>query len=564
MTISRGSQIQASDLVNVRGDISSTTAYASAALAQNKLAACFGVGFGDRGYGQTTPVINAVTPRQRIQSVDYTSLISSLSTCATHLGISLQLPNVSEFLTGEPVRAGTTNWAQLVSQVDERRLTPDPSHMLTTVVLSDTRTDRWSSSVSLIFRAQFDTENQARFFFNSGGTINFTPSLTGGTNAISSDWSALLQSVGTVRLGARTLTHSGQTIAQGFYTSATSFRSVFISRSTQYPDNTLEVLTRVGERQAQNGGNGRFAEIQVVFTNGVRNSVLDFVDGVLGVSMSVTKTQAPLQIQSPQIIRIQLLSQGGDPPQFVFTSIITGQVRNYNVLSAAQAAGYTGAMISAQIPLVATVTVDTNAVVGSTTVSTPALQVPSLPVANSTVQITNRGTVVGKGGAGGAGGAWVAPANINGESGGTAVQISWTTTLINQGLIGGGGGGGGGSTTTNNIQTYDDPGGSGGGGAGADVGQPGGVGPNSTYWGQPGSQTTGGAGGFPSPNGRSREWNLGLPGGRGGDLGQSGGNGAGDYGAGVGGTGGISVQGTALLNSLSVLPPERLRGVTTA
>jgi hypothetical protein len=562
MTISRGSQIRSSDLVNVRGDVSSTTAYASATLAQNKLAACFGVGFGDRGYGQTVPVITAVTPRQRIQSVDYTSLISSLNTCATHLGINLQLPNTSEFLTGEPVRAGTTNWAQLVNQVDELRLTPDPSHMVTTVTLTNTRVTKWTTSVILTFRTQFDTENQARFFFNSGGTINFVPSLTGGTNAISTDWATMLQSVGTVRLGARTITHGGQTTAQGFYNLSTSFRSVFIQRSAQYTANTLEVMARVGERQAQNGGNGRFVEIQVMFTNGVRTSVLDFVDGTLSVVMSVTKTQSPLQITSPFMSLMQVLSQGGDPPQFVFTSIITGQVRNYNLLSAAQAAGYSGAMISAQIPLVANVTVDANAVVGSTTVSTPALQVPSLPVVNSTVQITNRGTVVGKGGTGGAGGAWVAPSNINGEPGGTGVQINWPTTLINQGLIGGGGGGGGGSTTTFNIQTYDDPGGSGGGGAGADVGLPGGVGPNNTYLGQPGSLTTGGEGGFTSPNGRSREWALGFPGGRGGDLGQAGGAGAGDYGAGVGGSGGVSVQGVSLLNPNSVLPPDRLRGIT--
>jgi hypothetical protein len=559
----RGSRILAQDLSQVLGEFPNTQAYASASQAQNRMLALYGVGFGDRGYGQVAPVSSPVRPRTLVRSTDYTNLIQIINTCATHTGLNLTTPSLSQFTVGSLIQAGVTNWTQLVNQLDQVRLQVATNNLNTQITNTLSRTTRWTTQIQLQVRMQFDTEDQVRFFFNSGGSLNCEFQTQSGSNALSADWAQLIQDMGVIRLSARKLTLAGITVEQGFYNLSTSFRTLHTQTSTVYPQNNVQVRARVADRSGVHGGNGRAIEFNMVFTNGLRNSVLDFVDASVTAQIGVTKAISPLQIVSP-FIQIQTpLNQGGDPPEFEFRSIITGTVRNYNLLTAAQAAGYTNTMISSQIPLKALVTVDASAVVGSTSTQSPAFFVPSLPVTGSSVELTNRGTIVGKGGQGGAGGAWVAPANINGEAGGTALHLNFLTTLINQGLIGGGGGGGGGSTTTLNDQTYDDPGGSGGGGAGADVGLAGGVGPNSTYFGTNGTLTQGGAGGFPSPNGRSREWALGFPGGDGGDLGQPGVPGEGAYGAGSGGTAGVSVQGTNLLRANSVLNAPQLRGPTT-
>lgn len=563
MTQVRGSRIQAQDLALVLGDIPNTQAYVSAAQAQNRITALYGVGFGDRGYGQLLPAVRIVRPRSQVLSTDYTRLIQMIQTCVSHTGVSLTLPDPQVFAPGNLIQAGGTNWLQLVTQLDQARLQVNANNLDTQITNLVSRTTRWTTQIQLQFRMQFDTEDQVRFFFNSGGTLNCVMQAQGGSNTLSADWAQLIQNLGTIRLAARQFTLAQSVTNQGFYNLSTSFRSLGTVVSTLYPQNNVEVRARVVDRAGVNGGNGRAIEMQIILTNGLRTSVLDFVDLLITAQVSVTKAISPLQIVSPFIIIQQSLNTGGDPPEFVFNSIITGSVRNYNLLSAAQSAGYSNTMITQQIPLRAQIQVDSAAVVGSMSTQTPAFVIPSLPVSGSLVQLTNRGTIVGKGGAGGAGGAWTAPANINGESGGTALQLNHGTILINLGLIGGGGGGGGGSTTTLNPQTYDDPGGSGGGGAGADVGQAGGVGPNSTYFGTNGTLTQGGAGGFPSPNGRSREWALGFPGGAGGDLGQPGVSGAGAYGAGVGGAAGISVQGVNQLLPDSVLNAPQLRGPTT-
>jgi len=185
---------------------------------------------------------------------------------------------------------------------------------------------------------------------------------------------------------------------------------------------------------------------------------------------------------------IRLAADGyGKSHVFVFNQTIASNTNDYNLKNAAIAAGW-----DQVIGLQATVTINSDIFVGSSSTGTPAFTTGSTYPAGSTLAIINNGFIVGRGGNGGSGGGsgggggagvvnssggargtWQGTANpgnsgagttggaggveggtvnsspggndpTSGSSGGLALQVLASLTLTNNGTIGGGGGGGGG------------------------------------------------------------------------------------------------------------------------
>ena len=144
----------------------------------------------------------------------------------------------------------------------------------------------------------------------------------------------------------------------------------------------------------------------------------------------------------------------GKSSEFVFNATISSNTANYNVASAASAAGWNGTS-----KLVATITINSGVVVSGSSTGTPAFRTWLMPAgAGSQIALINNGVIVGGGGSGGA--------NAGaGEGGGIALRVdgNCTLTVTNNGTIAGGGGGGGaGGALTISGSSY--AGGGGGGG----------------------------------------------------------------------------------------------------
>ena len=233
-----------------------------------------------------------------------------------------------------------------------------------------------------------------------------------------------------------------------------------------------------------------------------------------------------------EIAQVSVESESG--PE-ILQLTITSNTTNYNIYNA---------LNSPASPVNVTLTINSGVVVGSTSISSPALTTGNLP-AGSEVTIINNGYILGKGGNGGnyPGGQ---TSGLPGGNGGPGLEITLAASISNNGIIAGGGGGGGGGGGSDCSECYDDPGAGGGGGAGYNSGT-GGTSPETgTYTGSPGSLLLGGAGGTVSPHGGSAEYQQAGNGGNGGDLGtggQNGQNGA-TYPGGTGGNGGAAVVGS--------------------
>lgn len=191
-------------------------------------------------------------------------------------------------------------------------------------------------------------------------------------------------------------------------------------------------------------------------------------------------------------------------------------------------------------------------VVGSSSTSTPALNIGSWPAGvDIEIYIYTGAYVAGKGGAGGHGNDSSFP-GANGLPGGLAFSAQYPVSVYNGGTIqGGGGGGGGGGSGLNNNEAQEGGGGGGGGGAGSNGG---GGGAGSIYGspdgqtGATGTTTAGGAGGL--GGGANSSYGQGGRGGTGGAPGQAGS--AGSAGTviayrspGSGGAAGAAIEGVA-------------------
>lgn len=179
---------------------------------------------------------------------------------------------------------------------------------------------------------------------------------------------------------------------------------------------------------------------------------------------------------------------------FLFSATIAAPVQNYNLRSSMISAGYPGTGA-----FVANVTVGSGVYVWSDSTSIAALDTGAL--SGGAITIVNNGNIMGKGGAGG---------NLNGFTGGDAINLQHPATITNNSNIGGGGGGGGTAPSTgsggNPAVTLDGGGGGQGGGAGA-AGTPSGPGAGGAI-GLTGANGSGGGGGgggrvFPGVGGGS-------------------------------------------------------------
>jgi hypothetical protein len=182
----------------------------------------------------------------------------------------------------------------------------------------------------------------------------------------------------------------------------------------------------------------------------------------------------------------------GKAKRKIINLVISSSTHNYNVLTAAQSAGYIAGITDL------TVTVNNGINVGSTSTATPAFTISGF-ASGDTVSIVNNGYIVGRGGNGGT-------QNTNGNNGGNAMVVSYSTSITNNGTIAGGGGGGAGSADEGSEGGY-----GGGGGAGYDPG-------SGVDGGSNGTLTTGGQ--HATNNSDSDAFGAGE--GNGGDLGQPG------------------------------------------
>ena len=208
-------------------------------------------GSGAIGYGQTANS-SAVTQGQKVRQVDWANLALDISRMAAHQGASVTLPTIT---VNTKVSANSANQLQAAATaviqpgVIYNVAAGQFSDELLVPAADSQRTADWNATVRHFFTVTFSTADQARYFFNSGSTIRFTPTFTKtASTSINNDWEALINTLGTV-IFTHTATSAtgaapGTGSAIGFYDLTNVNQQIYTKTGTAYAANDYTILAR--------------------------------------------------------------------------------------------------------------------------------------------------------------------------------------------------------------------------------------------------------------------------------------------------------------------------------
>lgn len=216
---------------------------------QNKAQLILGTGTGSRGYGQTVQSADVFTGNE-ITKAQWDLLRYDITNIRYHQdGV---LPSIVTVNTGDVIEYGAgspnTNYNTLMDTAILNRFRISPSTSTVTSKASASYSSTWSSSATFTLTVTFATATDARYFFNSGGKVRFTVTMTGGSgNPQNNAWINLLNSIGTRGFGADT--HP----TYNYYTLTNSYQTYYQeSMSTPYSANNfkLEAKTDVANNSS--------------------------------------------------------------------------------------------------------------------------------------------------------------------------------------------------------------------------------------------------------------------------------------------------------------------------
>ena len=221
---------------------------------QNKAQSLIGTGSETRGYGQTVQSSDVFTGNA-ITKAQWDLIKFDIINIKFHQdGV---LPGVVTVNVGDPINFGASspnsNYDSILETAIANRFQIAGSQSVVNSTASQTYTAPWSTSLTATLTCTFSTADQARYFFNSGGKVRFTTTLSGGSSTAQINaWVNLLASVGTQSFGADTgivnyytLTNSFQTYYQSSLSSPYSANNYRLEARTNVSDNSTGTATQL-------------------------------------------------------------------------------------------------------------------------------------------------------------------------------------------------------------------------------------------------------------------------------------------------------------------------------
>lgn len=277
----------------------------------NNINEIVGLGAGDSGYGQNQLVVSHVTAGSKIRAADWDALFASIRFAAQHQATSISIPTstadpdfpapnriISLIPTLENdianVRANKLNYDISLMSIDANKI----SSSKTFVDPADAGVDdfTWSTNQSYQFKVTFTDEDARRNFFNAGGEVRISCSLSNHdtSHAQSDSWSDLLDSIATVKIG-HNITEStageiggGSRIGFTGLTDTYTTGSIYRKTGTQgyYSGNQINIYAKLNGTDA--------IDVKVEFYDAYPNNDdgttnnwpgADYVDGTLTVTI---------------------------------------------------------------------------------------------------------------------------------------------------------------------------------------------------------------------------------------------------------------------------------------
>jgi hypothetical protein len=260
----------------------------------------YGVGTGDRGYGQTAIAQAAVASGVVVLASHWSNLTHMVTTCGRHQGTDTSAlpPDTvlakgqlviahsgfgNEFLTdlnGADESYGTSsannsqyNIPNYVTAIDNNRfLTSSTALAITTNAWTVTRSTTWSNSINCEVTATWASEDAARSYFNSGGQVRLHGAHPTGST-IDKKWNAVLTGLGLVKLAMHATSSTGTPGAQnlGYYELTNNYQTIYNmtpgSGYSSYTNVTALIEAKRLNYAGVRGGNGNGVQFRITLSD---------------------------------------------------------------------------------------------------------------------------------------------------------------------------------------------------------------------------------------------------------------------------------------------------------
>ena len=218
---------------------------------QSRIELILGSGAGQNGYGQAIASKNVLTGTNNaiVTAQDLNNIYTDMINARVHqvgpgdVGIAEVIQNLnvvaedtSFFVTDAGVTQvdpdgddkGLSDFESLMNFIEADKFEVHPSQSEIEDGESSVRTSVWNGLLVHEVSVNFDSEDQRRYFFNSGGEIWFTASNTGASQPKGLDWAELCDQIGTIQFSAtETAVTSGGGTSIGNYDLTGAFQTLY-------------------------------------------------------------------------------------------------------------------------------------------------------------------------------------------------------------------------------------------------------------------------------------------------------------------------------------------------
>ena len=227
---------------------------------QSRIATIMGTGSGTNGYGQSLASAQ-VSAGSVITAAQFDNLRTDINKASNHQ--SGTNASIGDIAAGQIVGAdasgtglgaslnatteGFNDYDTATGVIETNKLLINAGNSTVEAAITSSRTTAWNGIRTHTFTVDFADANQRRYFFNSGGEIRFSASVTSQSGAKSNDWATLLSNMGTIKFNYTTTTVTGTGTAQAIGSDdlTGTYQQIFIkSGSGVYAENDYNIAAR--------------------------------------------------------------------------------------------------------------------------------------------------------------------------------------------------------------------------------------------------------------------------------------------------------------------------------
>ena len=276
MTIGQGNIIEAADYNGI----------------QSAVATILGTGTGDKGYGQ--PLASSqVAVAANVAASHLINLKADIESISIHQTNAVYSPALATISSGGVIYASDwTAYSNAITALTGTRFNASSAQMSLGDAVSPSISN-WNGNIVHIVTISFPSADAGRYYFNAGGEIRFSPSISSYGAGKGTAWYNLTNSFSPMRFKYKSTTASaGSASNVGWYDLTNTYQTIFsITGGATYSQNDIQVEAKCNVA-SNSAGTATQMTWQITYRDDQIENVDENVNGTLNSKIQTYRPQA--------------------------------------------------------------------------------------------------------------------------------------------------------------------------------------------------------------------------------------------------------------------------------